>query len=197
MAETNYIVSTDELMKLLRVSRQTITNWKDQGMPVYARGRWDVRRVLEWYVDRVTVEQQQATQAELDLEQERARKTKIEADQKQIELDVAQGKAIYIEDAVTRLSKVLVTVKNIVMNIPISFGKNLKEIKLTLQDEQREALNEILNFEFYEEPKTKPKPRAKKKPTTNSAWFVLCLVQLLGKYDQRLNDLIDEKRAVS
>ena len=171
MAETNYIVSTDELMKLLRVSRQTITNWKDQGMPVYARGRWDVRRVLEWYVDRVTVEQQQATQAELDLEQERARKTKIEADQKQIELDVAQGKAIYIEDAVTRLSKVLVTVKNIVMNIPQRvapklIGKNLKEIKLILQDEQREALNEILNFEFYEEPKTKPKPRAKKKPTT-------------------------------
>ena len=171
MAETNYIVSTDELMKLLRVSRQTITNWKDQGMPVYARGRWDVRRVLEWYVDRVTVEQQQATQAELDLEQERARKTKIEADQKQIELDVAQGKAIYIEDAVTRLSKVLVTVKNIVMNIPQRvapklIGKSLKEIKLILQDEQREALNEIFKFEFYEEPKTKPKPRAKKKRTT-------------------------------
>lgn len=31
-------------------------------------------------------------------------------------------------------------------------------------------------------------------PPPNSAWFVLCLVQLLGKYDQRLNDLIDEKR---
>ncbi len=173
MAEPNYIVSTDELMKLLRVSRQTVTNWKDQGLPVYARGRWDVRRVLEWYVDRVTVEQQQASQAELDLEQERARKTKIEADQKQIELDVAQGKAIYIEDAVTRLSKVLVTVKNIVMNIPQRvapklIGKSLKEIKLILQDEQREALNEILNFEFYEEPK-KPATRKKKTVTKKKA----------------------------
>jgi hypothetical protein len=32
------------------------------------------------------------------------------------------------------------------------------------------------------------------KKSPYSAWFVLCLVQLLGKYDQRLNDLIDEKR---
>ena len=39
-----------------------------------------------------------------------------------------------------------------------------------------------------------PKMDKSDSPPPNSAWFVLCLVQLLGKYDQRLNDLIDEKR---
>ena len=37
-----------------------------------------------------------------------------------------------------------------------------------------------------------PKMDKSDSPPPNSAWFVLCLVQLLGKYDQRLNDLITE-----
>ena len=161
--DTTCIVSTEELMKLLRVSRQTISNYKDQGMPAFARGKWDLRKVFEWYVDKTTVEKE-ATQQELDLEVEKARKTKIEADLKQIELDLAQGKAV------TKTSQLLVKVKNIVMNIPQRvapkiIGRNLKEVKLILQDEQREALNEILNFKFYEEPKTvrKKKPATKRK----------------------------------
>ena len=151
------IVETQDLMKILRVSRMTISNWKDQGMPSHARGRWDLVKVFEWYVDRTTAEKE-ATEQNADLEQERARKTKIEADLKQIELDLMQGKAVTIEEATTKLSQLLVKVKNIVMNIPQRvapklIGKNLKEIKLILQDEQREALNEILTFEFFEEKK--------------------------------------------
>ena len=83
---------------------------------------------------------------------------------------MAQGKAVTIEEAVTKTSQLLVKVKNIVMNIPQRvapkiIGRNLKEVKLILQDEQREALNEILNFKFYEEPKTvrKKKPATKRK----------------------------------
>ena len=168
-SDTTCIVSTEDLMKLLRVSRQTISNYKDQGMPAYARGKWDLLKVFEWYVDKTTVEKE-ATQQELDLEVEKARKTKIEADLKQIELDLAQGKAVTIEEAVTKTSQLLVKVKNIVMNIPQRvapkiIGRNLKEVKLILQDEQREALNEILNFKFYEVPKTvrNKKPATKRK----------------------------------
>ena len=39
-----------------------------------------------------------------------------------------------------------------------------------------------------------PKMDKSDSPPPNSAWIVLCLVKLLGKYDQRLNDLIYEKR---
>ena len=172
ISSESFLVSTDELMKLLRVSRQTISNYKDQGMPVYARGKFDLKKVFEWYVDKTTIEKE-STQQEIDLETEKARKTKIEADLKQIELDLAQGKAVTIEEAITKTSQLLVKVKNIVMNIPQRvapkiIGKNLKETKLILQDQQREALNEILNFKFYEEPKQprKKKPIAKRKKVT-------------------------------
>jgi phage terminase Nu1 subunit (DNA packaging protein) len=168
MQEPN-LITTEELMKLLRVSRQTLTNWKDQGMPPYARGKWDIRKVFEWYVDKTTIEKE-ATKQDFDLEAEKARKTKIEADLKQIELDLAQGKAVTIEEAITKTSQLLVKVKNIVMNLPQRvapriIGKSLKETKLILQDQQREALNEILNFKFYEEPKAirKKKPVTKRK----------------------------------
>jgi len=39
-----------------------------------------------------------------------------------------------------------------------------------------------------------PKMDKSDSPPPNSAWIVLCLVKLLGKYDQRFNDLIYEKR---
>ena len=157
MTPEHYIVTTEQLMNIMRVSRQTITNWKDQGMPPYGRGKWDILKVFEWYVEKTTIEKD-SSQQEMDFDQERTRKLKIEADLKQIELDILQNKAVTIEDVITSVSKLLVKVRSIVMNTPQRvapklIGKNMKEIKLILQDQQREALAEILNFRFFEEPK--------------------------------------------
>ena len=166
----NMEVSSSELANLLGVNNTTIYLYIREGMPQITKNKFNAYDCLQWYIGTLK-NRMSAAQENYEYEQEKARKTKLEADMKQIELDIIQGRAVTVEDVVSRVSHVLVKIKNIVLNIPGKVspklvGKNLKEIKLTLQDEQREALNEILNFEFYEEPKTKPKPRAKKKPTT-------------------------------
>ena len=166
----NMEVSSSDLAKLFGVNNTTIYLYIREGMPQLTKNKYNLFDALQWYLGTLR-NRMSAAQENYEYEQEKARKTKLEADMKQIELDIIQGRAVTVEDVVSRVSHVLVKIKNIVLNIPGKVspklvGKNLKEIKLTLQDEQREALNEILNFEFYEEPKTKPKPRAKKKPTT-------------------------------
>ena len=165
----NMEVSSSDLAKLFGVNNTTIYLYIREGMPQLTKNKYNLFDALQWYLGTLR-NRMSAAQENYEYEQEKARKTKIEADLKQIELDLAQGKAVTIEEAVTKTSQLLVKVKNIVMNIPQRvapkiIGRNLKEVKLILQDEQREALNEILNFKFYEEPKTvrKKKPVTKRK----------------------------------
>jgi len=165
----NMEVSSSDLAKLFGVNNTTIYLYIREGMPQLTKNKYNLFDALQWYLGTLR-NRMAAAQENYEYEQEKARKTKIEADLKQIELDLAQGKAVTIEEAVTKTSQLLVKVKNIVMNIPQRvapkiIGRNLKEVKLILQDEQREALNEILNFKFYEEPKTvrKKKPVTKRK----------------------------------
>ena len=162
-------VSSSDLAKLFGVNNTTIYLYIREGMPQLTKNKYNLFDALQWYLGTLR-NRMSAAQENYEYEQEKARKTKIEADLKQIELDLAQGKAVTIQEAVTKTSQLLVKVKNIVMNIPQRvapkiIGRNLKEVKLILQDEQREALNEILNFKFYEEPKTirKKKPVTKRK----------------------------------
>ena len=165
----NMEVSSSDLAKLFGVNNTTIYLYIREGMPQLTKNKYNLFDALQWYLGTLR-NRMSAAQENYEYEQEKARKTKIEADLKQIELDLAQGKAVTIQEAVTKTSQLLVKVKNIVMNIPQRvapkiIGRNLKEVKLILQDEQREALNEILNFKFYEEPKTirKKKPVTKRK----------------------------------
>jgi len=168
----NMEVSSSDLAKLFGVNNTTIYLYIREGMPQLTKNKYNLFDALQWYLGTLK-NRMSAAQENYEYEQEKARKTKIEADLKQIELDLAQGKAVTIEEAITKTSQLLVKVKNIVMNIPQRvapkiIGKSLKETKLILQDQQREALNEILNFKFYEEPKQprKKKPATKRKKVT-------------------------------
>lgn len=152
MKTENFIVSTEQLMNLMKVSRQTITNWKDQGLPVYARGKWDLIKVFEWYVERTIIERESYIN---HIDHDRARKTKIEADLKQIELDLQLGKLIEMDVAISELSKVMTIVRNTITSLPNKIApqivaRPLKEIKLKLQKEINESVRAIDFSKYYE-----------------------------------------------
>lgn len=47
----NDILTTDELCRRLKVSRTTLWNWRNNGMPVIKKGsliRYDLQEVLKW-----------------------------------------------------------------------------------------------------------------------------------------------------
>jgi len=164
-AKDLFLVTTEELMQMFRVSRQTITNWKDQGMPAYSRGKWDIKKIFIWYVDKSNVERE-LTQQESNSETDKIRKTRIEADLKQIELDLQLGKLIEMDVAINELSKVMTIVRNTITSLPNKIapqvvGRPLKEIKLKLQKEINESVRAI-DFSKYYEVK-KPVTKRKKK----------------------------------
>ena len=159
MAEQPLLVTTEELMNLLRVSRQTISNYKDQGMPAASRGKWDLRKVFSWYVEK-TQAQLETSVAEITSEAEKLRKLTIEADLKQLELDQQRGKLVEIDTVIMELSRVMTVVRNTITSLPNKLapdltGRPLKEVKIILQKGVVESVRAIDFCSYYQEPKKK------------------------------------------
>ena len=43
-----FIFSTSATCEFFRCSRETLSNWADQGAPKVSRGKWNIRELMEW-----------------------------------------------------------------------------------------------------------------------------------------------------
>ena len=77
--ERKFIFSTADACDFFQISRETLSTWQKKGAPKYARGKWDIKAVMEWrYAGRhAESPETRKLKAEADLKEAKAAQEKI------------------------------------------------------------------------------------------------------------------------
>lgn len=105
-----FIVTTTELVGLLGVSKTAVNNWvNSNGMPIEGRAQsgdtFDLARVLPWLIGYYKQRIEKAREDKRESSQA-VRKTKADADLKELELAKRRGELVDVQDAVAKLAGV-------------------------------------------------------------------------------------------
>jgi phage terminase Nu1 subunit (DNA packaging protein) len=99
MPAAELTISEAELAKLLGVTRPAVTQWRQDGCPFRKQGgryEYVVSEVVDWRLARA--KQTQRDELAPDEAREKARKARIDADLKEIELATARGEVVPIAE---------------------------------------------------------------------------------------------------
>jgi phage terminase Nu1 subunit (DNA packaging protein) len=77
--EKKFIFSTADTCEFFGISRETLSTWQKKGAPKEARGKWDIKAVMEWRYDgrHVDSPETRKLKAEADLKEAKAAQEKI------------------------------------------------------------------------------------------------------------------------
>lgn len=143
------VLDTETVCALLGVSDRTLRTWvKDYGCPSKQEGRnrtfvWS--EVLEWYVGyKSSLENGVSAdfagdqdEEEEDIRAVNLRKTKAEADLRQLQLSKLRGEVIPIADARVRAGRMMGNLRTALLGLPQSLGPALEGVK---DPAEREAI---------------------------------------------------------
>ena len=133
------LVTARDLSKIFGKTERTIFRWKDEGMP-RVDGKYDTAAVHEWLVQRAMDSRlsETADGKILDLNAERARHSKEQADKLEMENAVRRGLLMDANHTAGLWSKIAVAAKTRLLAIPskaapLLVGKKVAEIKDVLE----------------------------------------------------------------
>ena len=77
--ENKFIFSTADTCEFFQVSRETLSNWEKKGAPKAARGKWNIKTIMEWRFDGKHADSPEVRKlkAEADLKEAKAAQEKI------------------------------------------------------------------------------------------------------------------------
>lgn len=144
------IVNKTELSKIIGKTNKTLTQWQklDPPLPVLKKAtkkgksnEYDTVEVIAWMTAR--------NNKKLDLNEERTRLTKLQADYKELEIKQTKGQLLPVEVMTMIWKKIIVSAKNRILGIRSDVKmKNPKisvEVLDVIQTVCKEALNELSN----------------------------------------------------
>ena len=138
-------VTRRQLASIFGIAQQTVVNYEAEGMPYTIEGgvyEYYLPEVFKWHANRRNSTQQQ-------MDEEKLRKLTLEADKLQLEKDIAEGRAVFIEDICDVVTKEFSTVRAKLLSLPtkctpkIHISQNEAEIEKVLTKEVREILTEL------------------------------------------------------
>lgn len=143
-------ITTVQLAEIMGKTPQRVNQLvKNDGLPKKGDNCFYLPDVWQWFE---IYSQSQFSDAELDLEEQKARLTKAQADLKELELAKAQGVAISSDDIKKMTERVVVSIRSHLMPFPkkvaplISIMSDEIEIEQTLNGYLYQALNELSEF---------------------------------------------------
>ena len=159
-------VTARELSKIFGKTERTIFRWKDEGIP-FADGKYDTAACIEWWGEREIVRRlsETADGKTLDLNAERARHSKEQADKLEMENTVRRGLLMGRDELRAELGRIFTNFKVKLLAIPTKLAplvfsmKSIPEIMEALKAAIYECLDELaaeLRIEGDTAP-TKPK----------------------------------------
>ncbi len=117
------------------------------------RGKYDLDVARNQYITHVReIAAGRAKVGDLDLQEERARLAKEQADAKEMENEVLRGSLVAIEDVALSMEKQLTRVRTKLLAVPTKVApeahasSNVKEVQQLLEDAIIEALNELVGY---------------------------------------------------
>ena len=154
-----FIFSTSATCEFFRCSRETLSNWADQGAPKVSRGKWNIRELMEWRYggnggkDSPEVRK---LKAEADLKETRAA-------QERIKLGVTRTEFIPASEVKNDLVRLLANLKKSLLAISHNVASNLGGIspeaaevaKTEIDKRVADALRELSEGEVYDGKKSR------------------------------------------
>lgn len=152
------VVSKTALAELFAVSTTTVDNWVRRGCPVERRGSqrreaaFVVAAVLAWREARVAEQadrEHRDRAAVIDLERERALKTRAERRMAEWQLAQREGELVHVDDLATAVGQEYARVRARLEKIAAAGAKRLRscrtptEARKVLHEEVRQALREL------------------------------------------------------
>lgn len=117
------------------------------------KGQYDIEQVRKEYILHIReVAAGRVKAGELDLQAERARLAKEQADAKEMENAIERGDLVYIESVAKQIEGQLTKVRTKLLAIPTKYAPELhatataREIQLLLEQAITEALNELVGY---------------------------------------------------
>ncbi len=166
-----HIVPTSFLCAFFEVSANTPSNWRRSGCPNEGHGKWDLKKVFDWWQDNIMVsaseEKNKALAAvKLDYWTDKARNERLKADKE-------EGLLISKEDVYdqwgARLAEVANGLQALSMRLPpLLEGRSQAAMRKVINEEQRKIRDTYYRTgRFCVPPKRKPAAKkrvVKKKP---------------------------------
>lgn len=140
--------TTADLMELFDVSRQTISNFVDQGMPKVEENTFDLAACVRWLLARKDRERQELIQ-NLGLEHQETRLKKAQADLKEIELAKEVATLVPVDLVEREWDRLYSVTKTHLLSLPskiavqVRAAKDIPETKSIMEEEIRQALYEL------------------------------------------------------
>lgn len=165
LLKNDFIVSTKCACEFFSISRETLSTWKEKGAPKEERGKWDLKKLMEWRYkgEHMETPALRKLKAEADLKEAKAKQEKIK-------LLVTEEKFLSVEEVRSELTRVFINFKksmmaighNVASELTATAGAEAAEIARNEVDNRiREALEEVSRYGRYTG--KKGKTRAKKR----------------------------------
>lgn len=112
VVEKKFIFSTSDTCEFFQISRETLSRWEKKGAPKAGRGKWDIKKVMEWRFDGKHTESPETRKlrAEADLKEAKAAQEKIKLSVKKEEFIPAYQVQSELTRLLTNLKKSLVKI---------------------------------------------------------------------------------------
>ena len=150
--EIKFIFTTADTCEFFQVSRETLSNWEKKGAPKAARGKWNIKELMEWRFDGKHTDSPEVRK----LKAEAALK-EIKKEQEAIRLAVQEGKFISVEQVTRELTRKLANLKKSMLAMGHLVASNLASLdmeaaeiaKAEVDKRVKEALTEMAEGRLY------------------------------------------------
>lgn len=121
--EIKFIFTTADTCEFFQVSRETLSNWEKKGAPKAARGKWNIKELMEWRFDGKHTDSPEVRKlkAEADLKEAKAAQEKIK-------LSVKKDEFVPTGTVRDELVRVLANLKKSLLSIGQNTASHLHSI---------------------------------------------------------------------
>jgi phage terminase Nu1 subunit (DNA packaging protein) len=152
--ENPFIFGTAQICDFFNVSRETLSSWEKKGAPKEGRGKWDLKKLIEWKFGT-------GDDRELSLE---ARKLKADVRYRETKADVEEikklekvGQYVSVEDVTKDLAEVFSRIKQgllflghrIAAEVNAQYPEVALEVKGLVDEEVRKGLKQLAQTGTY------------------------------------------------
>lgn len=110
--ENNFLVSTKIACEFFGISREALSTWTEKGAPKEGRGKYDLKKLMEWRYKGSTIESPGVRKLKAEAELKEAR-----AKQEKIKLSVTEQKFLPVAQVQDELAKLLLNLKKSLLSI--------------------------------------------------------------------------------
>ena len=147
-----FIFSTSDTCEFFQISRETLSRWEKKGAPKAGRGKWDIKKVMEWRFDGKHTESPETRKlrAEADLKEAKAAQEKIKLSVKKEEFIPAYQVQSELTRLLTNLKKSLVKIGHNVASDLAALDSDVAAIAKNEVDKRvNDALLELSEGRLY------------------------------------------------